>query len=301
VQHAPFCEAVVYGTVCLDRFVFVGPDGEPADDASVQEMPGGEAFNTAAALAGWGVRVLLTGTAVGSDAESDRLRHLLATSPLADGIDLRLLPTDPVAVTPVCTVRVFPDGERRMNGRGFAQAVAPPPLPAAVLASRPLFVTDPNLGATAVTQTLAAYEAGCPILAMDFAAVPEVVRVSRVLVTSREMLARQGIAPDDPESVAVHLVEAGARTAIVTLGPAGCVVAERDEGVFHQPAFAVPGILDTTGAGDVFRGGLAYSLLHGLPLRDTVRFASAAAALHCTVLGGGSRLPLEQVLTLAAA
>ena len=51
-----------------------------------------------------------------------------------------------------------------------------------------------------------------------------------------------------------------------------------------MPAFAVEA-LDTTGAGDVFRGGFIYALLQGWPIADGLRFANAAAAVSCTRLG----------------
>jgi len=133
---------------------------------------------------------------------------------------------------------------------------------------------------------------------MDFAPIPEVVQVSRLLVTSREFLAKQGV-PGTSEEIARRLVGSGARTAILTLGAEGCLVADRDAGVFTHPAFRISDIVDTTGAGDTFRAGLCFGLLRGLSLSDTVRFASAAAALHCRIRGGGSRVPLETVQQLA--
>jgi hypothetical protein len=54
-------------------------------------LPGGEAFNTAIALAGWDVPVLLTGTALGTDAESGQLRALL-DDPAFHNLDRTLLP-----------------------------------------------------------------------------------------------------------------------------------------------------------------------------------------------------------------
>lgn len=294
-------EVIVYGTVCLDRFVAVDAAGEPlpeSADAPV-EMPGGEAFNTATALAGWRVRVLLTGTAIGSEPEGNRLRDLLDTHPLADGLPRRFIPHDSSATTPVCTVRVFPDGERQMSGKGFAHAVAPPPLPPLLFRSRPLYVCDPNLGPSAVEAAVAAHDAGCRILAMDFAREKEVVRRSRILVTSVEMLQRQGETAS-PETVVRRLVEeGGAETAIVTQGREGCVVFDRREGILRQPAVKVDDVVDTTGAGDVFRAGLVWGLLRSLSLSDIVRFATAAAAEHCRVWGGGSRPSLSNVLILA--
>jgi sugar/nucleoside kinase (ribokinase family) len=284
-------EVIVYGTVCLDRFLRVDDAGEPLS-AEVQEMPGGEAFNTATALCGWGVQTLLTGTALGSDAESDRLRHHLDFHPL--GVSRRYIPDIPDAVTPVCTVSVFPDGERKMSGRGYAQAIAPPPLPKAVFSKRPIYVCDPNLGEAATEAALHAQRFGCLIIAMDYARTPEVVAISRILVTSREMLAKQKI-DEEPTIVAQHLVLQGAQTAIITCGPEGSVVFDRDEGGKSFPAFAVQDIQDTTGAGDIFRAGLTLGLLRNWHLEETVRFASAAAALHCRELGGGSRIALRNI------
>jgi sugar/nucleoside kinase (ribokinase family) len=290
-------DVIVYGTVCLDRFVAVDATGDAPPDSEIHEMPGGEAFNTATALAGWGVSVMLTGTAIGQEEEGERLRFLLDTHPL--GLPRTLIPDNPDAVTPVCTVRVFPDGERSMNGRGFSQAVAPPPLEDSLLSSRPLWVCDPNLGQPAVTACLQAYEAGCPVIAMDFAAEPEVVRRSRILVTSAEFLQRRQGETASPEAVVQRLVEQGAQTAIVTRGERGCVVMDRELGMWQEPAVQVEGVRDTTGAGDVFRAGLCWGMLRVLPLQDCVRFAAAAAALHCQTLGGGSRPALDKALSLA--
>jgi sulfofructose kinase len=56
---------------------------------------------------------------------------------------------------------------------------------------------------------------------------------------------------------------------------------------------------DTTGAGDVFHGGYVYGLLQGWGLSETVRFASAAAALKCRKIGGREGIPkLNEVETL---
>lgn len=59
--------------------------------------------------------------------------------------------------------------------------------------------------------------------------------------------------------------------------------------------------VDTTGAGDVFRAGLIYGLLHGRPLPESVAFGAAAGALKITRLGGeGPIATVEEVARLAA-
>jgi len=49
--------------------------------------------------------------------------------------------------------------------------------------------------------------------------------------------------------------------------------------------------LDTTGAGDIFHAGFLYALLEGLPFREILAFANAAAGLSCRGMGGRSAIP----------
>lgn len=58
----------------------------------------------------------------------------------------------------------------------------------------------------------------------------------------------------------------------------------------HQPAFSVE-VVDTTGAGDVFHGALAFSLACGQATDEAVRFSSGVAALKCTRPGGRAGIP----------
>jgi len=60
--------------------------------------------------------------------------------------------------------------------------------------------------------------------------------------------------------------------------------------IYRQPAFPVDAV-DTTGCGDVFHGGYLYGLLQAWPLPQTVRFASACAALKTRALGGRTAIP----------
>jgi sulfofructose kinase len=75
----------------------------------------------------------------------------------------------------------------------------------------------------------------------------------------------------------------------VTMGEHGAVALEGDR-FYHEPAFTVQAV-DTTGAGDVFRGGLIYALLDGQPIDRALRTANAAAAVSCTRLGALNGVP----------
>ena len=70
-------------------------------------------------------------------------------------------------------------------------------------------------------------------------------------------------------------------------------------GVETCPAYPVRAV-DTTGAGDVFHGGLVYGLTRGWPLCRTLRFAQAAAAVNCLKPGArGNLRPAAEVETFA--
>jgi sulfofructose kinase len=75
----------------------------------------------------------------------------------------------------------------------------------------------------------------------------------------------------------------------VTLGPRGSMLLAGDE-LFEAPALKVTAV-DTTGAGDVFRGALIYALLRGDRPDVMLRFANAAAALSCTREGAIGGIP----------
>ena len=70
--------------------------------------------------------------------------------------------------------------------------------------------------------------------------------------------------------------------AAMTLGSHGAL-ARIDGKYVYSPAFVV-NCVDTTGAGDIFHGAFCYAVLQGMPMRDTLEFANAMAALNCTRL-----------------
>jgi sugar/nucleoside kinase (ribokinase family) len=87
---------------------------------------------------------------------------------------------------------------------------------------------------------------------------------------------------------------------VVTMGEQGSSALEGDR-FYHEPAFKVHAV-DTTGAGDVFRGGFIYALVNGQPIGDALRTANAAAAVSCTRLGALNGVPtLAEVSELMSA
>jgi ribokinase len=84
---------------------------------------------------------------------------------------------------------------------------------------------------------------------------------------------------DRPATLAASLQErTGARIAIVTAGAHGAFLRSREGADLHVPAQAVDQVLDTTGAGDAFVGGLVVALRNDADLTTAVRFAASVAA-----------------------
>ncbi len=76
---------------------------------------------------------------------------------------------------------------------------------------------------------------------------------------------------------------------IITSGTHGLVY-HCDGETGAMPAFHVA-VVDSTGAGDAFHGGFATAVAEGKSIRESLRFASAVAALSCTHLGARPSLP----------
>ena len=85
--------------------------------------------------------------------------------------------------------------------------------------------------------------------------------------------------------------------AAMTLGALGAL-ARVDGSFIYSPAFVV-NCADTTGAGDVFHGAFCYAVLQKMPMRETLEFSNAMAALNCTALGArGGISTIEQARAL---
>lgn len=78
----------------------------------------------------------------------------------------------------------------------------------------------------------------------------------------------------------------GMRWVLSTMGSGGCAYA--GEGVPSAVLAAFPGVrvVDSTGAGDAFLGGVVAAFRRGMPLPDAARLASACGAACCEAIGG---------------
>ena len=106
--------------------------------------------------------------------------------------------------------------------------------------------------------------------------------------------ARELTGEDNNEKIARALLQVGPPFIALTLGAQGCLIATRKQ-VIHVPPFKVK-VVDTTGAGDAFVGGLSYALLQGWEPEQTGTFANACAALCCTKIGARAMSKRDEVV-----
>ena len=124
----------------------------------------------------------------------------------------------------------------------------------------------------------------------------EALRCSDVLKPCKAA-ARIMTGETDPERMARKLREYGPAIVALTMGSEGSVIAS-PAGITHQPAYRV-NVVDTTGAGDAYMGGLSFALLMGWPHDEVAAFANACAALCCTKVGAramSSRTDVEALI-----
>ena len=95
---------------------------------------------------------------------------------------------------------------------------------------------------------------------------------------------------NDAEIAAGKLLEKGASAAVITLGEQGALFKDNKQ-IIHQPSYEVGPVVETTGAGDAFNGGLAVALAEEMPIDKALRFACATASISVTRQGTAPSMP----------
>ena len=95
---------------------------------------------------------------------------------------------------------------------------------------------------------------------------------------------------NDAEIAAGKLLEEGASAAVITLGEQGALFKDNNQ-IIHQPSYEVGPVVETTGAGDAFNGGLAVALAEEMPIDKALRFACATASISVTRQGTAPSMP----------
>ncbi len=116
------------------------------------------------------------------------------------------------------------------------------------------------------------FDPGQSLPLWDGSALSQCINGSQMLVCNdyeQSLIAsKTGLKPDE----LLGMVD----TVIVTLGAQGCQVSTKENSV-RVPAIPTDNVVDPTGAGDAFRGGLIKGLVLGLPVRRAAEMGTACA------------------------
>lgn len=261
---------------------------------ALEEQGGGPVATALAALSRLGVPCRFHGV-TGDDREGAAIRQSL----VEEKIDVAGLVARSNAASQTAFIAIDRDkGTRtifwkRPSGAPLTKGELPPDF----LSNAEFLLLDGLMMDVSLYAARQATEAGVPVL-LDAGRVREgmleLARRCQYVVGSEEFARELGW-KDDPGSFRQVIRKHGFGITTITLGSRGSVTFADDE-IISCPSFPVETV-DTTGAGDVFHGGYLYGLLQKWPLRDTVRFASAVAAMKCRKLGGRAGIPkLSEVL-----
>lgn len=95
---------------------------------------------------------------------------------------------------------------------------------------------------------------------------------------------------DEARKAAEVFLSKGVGTAVITLGEMGVLLHNKDMSE-HVPAFQVAPVVETTGAGDAFNGGMASALARGMTPLEAARFGCAVAGISVTRSGAARSMP----------
>ena len=94
---------------------------------------------------------------------------------------------------------------------------------------------------------------------------------------------------EDPEKVIQESNRRGVETVVVTLGENGALIGAENEVIQLDPIPAGP-VIDTTGAGDSFKGGFIHGFLEGKSIAESALIGNVCAGI--TITGRGALNPM---------
>ncbi|MCP4760191.1 MAG: ribokinase [archaeon] len=97
---------------------------------------------------------------------------------------------------------------------------------------------------------------------------------------------------DEVKKAGEYLLKKGVKNVIFTLGSKGAYLYNNEIQKLFPP-FEVD-VIDTTGAGDAFNGGLATALAEGKSLEEAIIFANAVGSLSVTKIGTAPAMPYRE-------
>jgi sulfofructose kinase len=281
------------GQNSLDIVVRLDDFPVPDSRAEIRELArltGGEIATALVACARLGCRATYVGT-VGRPPEGSEVEASLARA----GVDLsHLRRVD--ADNRLAVILVDGDGGRTVLWRRSAALTMSKADvdPAAVTNARVLLVDAIDAAASAQAAEYARASGAATVIDVDSVQpdMHELLRRIDVIIASGEFVHRYTGATAIGSGLRRLAADTRAALVVATLGSEGSLALLGTEEI-QTPAFRVP-VVDTTGAGDAFRGGFIAAWLRGggeRSVAELLETASAVAALNCGAVGAQAGLP----------
>ena len=279
-------DVYLYGQV-LGTHSFLLRDGflKPDEYSEIKEqyfLPGGETGTAATVLDSLGVSVRMDGTWIGTKV-APMLRAFYADKRV-DLSPLRFTEDDPgvmdyvviagLARSPMGRFQtLFATGERWWSVPKEADIVG-----------CKVAAIDPYFGEESLLAAELCRKHGIPYVTIDSPHDSPLHRRAAVNVVSKECTSEH-YADMAPEDMMALMQQNTDGLTILTQGGGEMLYGRKGEGIHRMKPFDVE-VRSTQGAGDTFKAGCVYGLLHGMADADLVRFASACSAVAI------SRFPL---------
>ncbi len=217
------------------------------------------------------------------------------------GLDLSGLKIDPGKVSPFTFVAIEAATSQRAlyHTPGNCAPLTPAELDLTILDQACALLVDGHQVQAQIAAAERASELRIPIF-LDASSLKEgmgeLLSLADVLLATERFAAE--VAPmGELENSLSELSRMGPDTVVITLGREGSVGMRGQESI-RVDAFPVE-VLDTTGAGDVYRGAFLHAWLEGWSLERAMHYASVAGSLACKELGGRAGIPTPSEIEAA--
>ena len=274
-----------------------------------RETSGGSAANTMAGVAAMGGRAGFVGQVA-----DDQLGAIFAHDIQALGVDFQTPPKTQGSPTGRCLILVTPDAQRTMNTfRGAAHELAVEAIDAEQIRSAAILYLEAYLwrsagprGAMDAAMRIA-HDAGRKVAftLSDIACIephrPEIMAmldsgaIDMLFANDAEI---RSLAESDDRDSAIAAIRGKVPLLVVTCGADGAMAVEGDQEARVPIARIGKGVVDTTGAGDMFAAGFLVAQARGMSLGDSLRIGSLAAAEVISHFGARPEPGLKELVGL---
>lgn len=266
-------------------FLLKGGFLQPDEYAEIREqyfLPGGETGTAATVLDSLGVSVRVDGTWIGTEVAP--MLQAFYRDKRVDLSSLRIWKDDPGVMDYVVIAGLVRSPMGRFQtlfsaGRRWWSIPQEKDIAGCKAAA-----IDPFFGNESLLAMEICLRHGIPYVTIDSPHSSPLHRHAAVNVISREC-AGQHYAGMEPEAVMERMMETAEGLTVLTQGGGDMLYGRKGETIHRMKPFSVE-VKSTLGAGDTFKAGCVYGLLHGMTDEDLVRFASACSAVAI------SRFPL---------